>query len=407
VRILYVSPFLPWPHDHGGRIRSWQLLAGIREFHQVRVVAGVPHDDDGSGQKAMLAAGISTKVAPLALPGPRLTLPQRARKFFHLATNRSSLPGRFWSPALAALIGTEARDFDPDGVVLDQSFMGIYAPLLHSRPYLLSTYNLEGAVQKQRADTLPPGLSRRLALLEARRLLAFEAQVLRGARRAVACSEGDREALAALAPSTPVDLVANGVDLDESPLLPPPSFSPLRMAYLGSYEYPPNLEAARSLVEEVLPRVRLRAKAAEVLLIGRGCEHLPQAWRTLPGVTILGRVANVAEALRSASVLVFPLSYGGGSRLKIIEGMALGRPVVTTQAGMDGLSAVHQVHLLIGSDSGALAEEVLNLRDDRALRSRLLSEGRRLVEAQHGWKPLRIAFRESVERAFDAGRSPP
>jgi glycosyltransferase involved in cell wall biosynthesis len=301
---------------------------------------------------------------------------------------------------MTALITQSLKEHQPDGVILDQTFTGVYIPILSACPYVLSTYNVESQVLRDRARGLTPGIGRRLAELEAKRLAKFESQSMGMARRIIACSARDGEQLRLMGAPCPVDVIFNGVDLIATPLLRPPEFDPLRLAFVGSYEYPPNLAAAHVLVEEVWPRVKVDRPKAEVILIGRGEEHLPHSWSDRPGLRILGRVPKMLPALQDVSMLVFPLAYGGGSRLKILEGLASGRPVVTTKAGMEGLEVSGGRELLVGDTSEELARQILRLCQDPSLSQALRAAGRKFVETHHGWDHLRDQFRTSIETAF-------
>jgi glycosyltransferase involved in cell wall biosynthesis len=252
-------------------------------------------------------------------------------------------------------------------------------------------------------------MARALLRREIDALRRTEAALAERAAVTVAVSRHDAELLAALAPDARVAVVANGVDLASCALLPPPSLDPPRLLFLGSYDYAPNVAAASALALEVLPAVRQVAPGAEALLAGADRAGALDALAALPGVNILGRVASPADAHARASALVVPMRFGGGSRIKIIEAWALGRPVVATPQGAEGLDARDGEHLLLATDAAGFAAAIRRLRDEPGLAARLVDQGRRKAECDHDWKRLRERFRSVVEEAArppGIGRAP-
>ena len=400
VRLLYLSPFLPWPADHGGRIRAQQVLRAIQSEHDVHVICGVTDRDERQHQQEFRDATEQVTLVPVGTLSHRLSGRARFRKYLKLARGKSSLPSRFESAAMMEAVRSRVQSFEPEGIVVDQIWPCVHRSAFANLPFLISAHNVESEVLHRKAAHLGAGFLASMTRMEARRMRQWESQQFRNATRILSCAPTDQKLIQELAPQTPCDFVPNGFDLREVPVLPAPRLDPLRMAFVGSYDYGPNLDAARTLIIDVLPRVQARYPTAEVVLIGRGAESLPTDLVDRPGVLAVGRVESISQVLVDVSCLVFPISYGGGSRLKIIEGLALGRPVVTTGAGAEGLNIKDGQHYSGGESPEALADAVHRLTESPDLCRNLIEEARSFAMNHHDWSHLEGAIKACVRTAF-------
>ena len=179
-----------------------------------------------------------------------------------------------------------------------------------------------------------------------------------------------------------VVLVPNGTDTAAVPHGPPPGGATL--AYVGHYGYQPNAAAALELAAEVLPRVRADVPEADAAIVGR--DPTPALRGAAgPHVRVTGTVPDVLPHLRTARALVVPLRSGGGTRLKVLEALAAGVPVISTPLGVEGLDLRDGEHVLVGRSSADLAALAVRVIRDDALAARLSAAGRARVEAAYDW----------------------
>jgi glycosyltransferase involved in cell wall biosynthesis len=200
---------------------------------------------------------------------------------------------------------------------------------------------------------------------------------------AAVCATSDHDAAAFEAyGAREVVVVPNGVDTAAVPYRPPTDGAGL--LYVGHYGYQPNAAAANELAGEILPRVRERRPDATLELVGR---EPPAALVRRPpaGVRVTGAVPDVLAHLHAARVVVVPLRSGSGTRLKVLEAMAAGVPVVSTPLGVKGLEVRHGEEVLIGERAAELAELAARVAADDALARRLSAAGRALVERRYDW----------------------
>ncbi len=406
-RVLVTLPDVAWPLDGGKRLRCAGVLRGLAEVADVDVLVlfsraegdGAPFADDVSVRRWL-------RLAPPPLPLPRAAVRLvSARVPWMLAAQR-------WDEVRSRL----AQWADPDGYDLVW-----YGGLDHA-------VSLRGAVdapasvvdfddietQKWRAYLQQPvtSLAHRAERLQRRIELPLWAGVQRRAvadhDTVVVCSEEDAASLRATgAPS--VGVVPNTypdpgppVRVDGAPVGAVPGAEPVFLL-IGNFAVAANLDAARQLVEHVLPDLQRRVPTARVRIVGRsaGLVPVPAGAR---GLQVEERTDVRGELLDATAALV-PMRFGGGTRLKVLEAFAVGLPVVTSRLGGAGLGAVHGEHLLFGDTPGALAEGAARLVQEPELPARLAAAARALYLRDFAPSAATAAVAEVVEPLLQ-GRPP-
>jgi glycosyltransferase involved in cell wall biosynthesis len=224
----------------------------------------------------------------------------------------------------------------------------------------------------------------------------------------VTVSDVDRRIVEELAPGTATTVVPNGVDVVRvrPPVLDGRGAGRRPTAvFVGKMDYRPNVDGARWFTEEVLPLVRQRVPSFALTIVGRDPTPEVQALSGQDGVHVTGRVQSTTPFLHEASLAVVPLRAGSGSRLKVLEALAAGTPVVSTSLGVEGLQVDAGRHLLVADGAPAFAAAVADLLADPDRRARMAREGRRLVEERYGWREAVRTLASVHERTVDAHRS--
>ena len=240
---------------------------------------------------------------------------------------------------------TAIRNLRPGGwdVVLAELLWT--APLARCVPapcHVLNAHNVETLIARRTAEATPGRLKRAAATLEARGMRRDETRLVRQFDTVVVVSKTDRDHMQILAPHAPLEVIGNCVDTDALQLLPsPPAPAPVCL-FMGSPNYPPNAAAMEHFARQIFPRIRARFPDARFVAVGADPPpRLIELEKTMAGVRMAGYVDDILDAYREATQIVVPLLVGGGTRTKILEALALGRPVVSTTVGAEGLSLRH------------------------------------------------------------------
>jgi sugar transferase (PEP-CTERM/EpsH1 system associated) len=392
MRILYVTEKLPWPLDSGGNVRSFHVLRGLAAAHDVVVASGIERAADVDGASALRAQCRDLRTVMLE-PGSPL---RDAAVLASVALSRTPfLVARRHSAALRSLVRQVLREQGPfDAVHFNHLDACLYAgEVPRGVRKVLDAHNV---VTNQVGSTLRSErrLARRLVLArDLPRLAAWERDAAGAMDACLVCSEVDRDALRALGVARDGWVVPNGVDTayfhrGAAPADIAPDASP-QLVFVGTLDYDPCEQGVWHFCREILPRVRREVPGCTFAVVGRNpSARLRRLADAEPAVRLLGRVDDVRPTLHASAVAVVPLLAGSGTRLKILEAMAAGVPVVSTSIGAEGIALAPGLDALVADEPAAFAAAVLSLLRDPAGRALLAERGRRLVEGSYSWSAV-------------------
>jgi polysaccharide biosynthesis protein PslH len=286
-----------------------------------------------------------------------------------------------------------------DAVVADQLYMYPYVPEHCRTVTVLDAHNVESQRVASIAHAVPFSPRGVVARLQVGAVQAYEADAVRRVARVAAVSPEEAHHFEALAPGR-VDLVPNGVDCAQIRAHPDPGTR--GVLFLGSLDYSANVDAVAYLAREILPR--MRATDAEVIVVGSNPPSgLKRIVREAPfPISLVGFVHDVEPVFRQARLLAVPLRMGGGTRLKILEALARGTPVVSTSLGCAGLGLEPGRHLLVADEPAEFAGCVDRLLEDDDLCRQLAAEGRAAVERSYDWRDIGATFDRVLTLAADS-----
>ena len=403
LRILMTLPYFPYPTTSGGKLRAYGLLTALAARGHRITLLSLTKEMPSPEQQAHLSGLLERLVV----------MPRRSRTDPRTLLRAACSLRR---PAVAAVNGCDAaysaafeqllgEGFDVVHIDHSYAFEPFAAPLARRRvPFVLSEHNIESDVVAAQYQRFPPAL-RRIAQLDAARCRIWERDVLRAAACVVAVAEPDRRHFAALG-ARATALVVNSVDVAAHADVQP-DFSRPRALFIGNYEYSPNTDAVTWLCQDILPHVWASAPELEVTIAGHA---MPQAWAGQWGsdrLRFAGFVPSVTAAHAACSMFLAPLRMGGGSKLKVLEAMASGLPVVGTAQAMSGLDVTDGESFVGGESAEAFARGIVMLARDPATARRIGEAGRDYVAAHHSWQAaaaeLEQVFSGVLERT---GRGP-
>lgn len=390
LRILFVTPYLPSPARFGGQRRLHGLIAGLAASHEVSVISLVdPSEDQSESVRAteIYCRHVVTVPNHRYAAGPTT---KRLLQIWSLLSSRSyeRLVHREvgFDSALHALLAAERFDvvhfeFPHMAPARPRSASG----LATGPAFLLDEHNIEYDLARQVATAGRSALRRAYSAINWRKVHTEERGVWARFDGCTLTSARDEGMLLADAPETRTAVVPNGVDLDFFHRgVGAEERAPATLLFFGAIDYYPNTDAVLFFTREIFPLLRSRVPRVRLSIVGRRPPPPIIALRSAY-VDVTGGVEDVRPHLERASVVIVPLRIGGGTRLKILEALAMGKAVVSTSVGAEGLDVVPERDLLVADDPEQFAAQIKRLLDDPDLAARLGAAGRRLVEAQYSW----------------------
>ncbi len=400
MKILWLNAGLLLPLDKGGKLRTWHLMRHLALRHEISYLSFAE-----PGQTEADRTGMREVAAHL------VTIPRTDRAKgtagFYLDAGRYLADGvpygvakyrsAAYRAALEQLLSTGAFD----AIVCDFLPPVVNLPQHLPCPAILFTHNVEAEIWRRHAENASNPLSRFLMTQQWRRMLRFEQDALARFDLVLAVSDADRQTfnrLYAGALKTPAHVVQTGVD---TTYFAPMTDRPERRAHLvftGSMDWLPNEDGMLYFVRDILPRIRQVEPEATLSVIGRAPTPAVRRLASEAGIEVTGRVDDVRPHIAGGAVYVVPLRIGGGTRLKIFEAMAMGKAVVSTTVGAEGLPVTTGQNVVIADEPARFAQAVVHLIRDAESRRRIASEARRLVVDRYDWSAVAGDFEDALGR---------
>ena len=402
IKTLFLAPQVPWPLDVGSKIRTWNLLMSYAELGPVTLICYSQDERDAAAANALRASVATLEVLPLGqMPGSSGAVAQALHRWPRII--------RFFSrEAFTRAVSKLAMAQRFDVVHVERLFMseGIAALDASAAPLrVLDVDDLESAKARRDLAALPwrkPG--KWVRFLDYLKLRRYESRQLRRFHAALVCSDLDRAALAPRMAGGEAVTFRNGADLDAS--LRASTDDGRTLLFFGALDYGPNVDAALFLVREIWPRIRAAMPEARLHIAGKSPCAEVRALHNGNDVQVSGYVDDKAELFASVTATVVPIRSGGGTRIKILEAMAMGKVVVSTRIGCEGIDATDGENILFGDSADEFAQACLRALRDATLRERLASAGRDLVRRQYSWAAIRRDFSVRVRDAVERHRPP-
>jgi polysaccharide biosynthesis protein PslH len=388
VKILFVTPYLPGPPVFGGQRRTHGLMTALAREHEVSLVALVDGHRDLSAGLAD-AHGFCKQVVVVEDQLRHASgLQKRVMQLGSILSRHSWEQLQHLRPALQRALDTHLAQHHYDAINVEFCFMGGYRfPVPRQGPtrtaLVLDEHNVEYDILRRTARATR--FDRRV--YNAVNYPKLEREELRAWRKfdgTVFTSERDARVAAEALPGLRSEVIPNGVDVDTFRPHEGDLEAPQTLLFFGAINYFPNTDALQFFVRQVLPLVLRSHPNAVLRIVGPGVP--PEIAALASGhVQVVGFVDDLRTEIARATVVLAPLRIGGGTRLKIIEAMGVGRPVVATSLGAEGIDVRNEHDVLIADEPEALASAIGRLLDDPSLRRKLGSAARDTALARYSW----------------------
>ena len=398
MKILFLSPTVPFPLTDGGRIRVFNLLKQIAQRSDVTLLALETQPTDAEGVAQLQQLGIRVHLVPNAPMLPRVSFGTLLNAFFKrqpITVARYDIPA--YRQKIRELVATEIFD-----LVHYEMFHTAQFHTETDLPRVLSQQNVDSAIwQRLCSETANPFY--KCAYWTQQRAFQRYERVLSPKFDAVTCTSdidaavfqqhcaeyGSRHSGRGLQPRCRplIEIIPNGVDVTHYQ----PDFTdeaPVHLIYIGSMDWYPNEDAVAFFVEEVLPQIQVSVPEVKFSIVGGNPASRVQKLAEREGVVVTGRVPEIKPYFAEATVFVVPLRIGSGTRLKILEALAMGKAIVSTAVGAEGLDLKDGEEICIADEPTAFADAVTRLLKDPSLRRRIGESGRVRVEQDYDWRSI-------------------
>ena len=396
MRILFLSPTVPFPLTDGGRIRVFNLLKQVATKNDVTLLALETQPTDAEGVAQLQQLGIRVHLVPNAQTLPPVSFGTLLKAFLKrqpITVARYDLPA--YRQKFKELIATGTFD-----LVHYEMFHTAQFHIEARLPSVLSQQNVDSAIWRRLcSETINPFYkfaywTQQLSFQRYERILSPKFD-------AVTCtSDIDAAVFQRHCTKNIIEIIPNGVDVTHYL----PDFSaetPAHLIYIGSMDWYPNEDAVDFFADEVLPQIQERVPDVRFSIVGGNPSARVQKLAERKGVVVTGRVPEIKPYFAEATVFVVPLRIGSGTRLKILEALAMGKAIVSTSVGAEGLDLKDGEEIFIADEPTGFAEAVTRLLTDASLRRRIGENGRARVERDYDWRSIGEKLHQLYTKILD------
>lgn len=379
MKILMLTPYLPYPPSSGGQTRSYNLIKNLSRKHGITLFSLIKDDSEKKHLPELKKYCKKVKVFK------RSKSPWTLRNI--LNTGFSPYPFL----VIRNLVPQERKAIEKE--LSMEKFDLIHAETFYVMPHipktkipiLLVDQTIEYLVYKHYVEEQAPFLLRPLLSIDVAKLKHWETHFWKVADTVVAMSDSDKEAMRNLVPKLDVDIVPNGIDEEFFTQKKSYKDKTPKVLYVGNFKWMQNEEAALVLINKVWPRIKTKIKKAKLWIVGM---NITEDIKTHKGndIEITEGIPDIRDAYLNSSVLVTPIKGPGGTRLKILEAMASGLPVVTTSVGAEGLGVKHGKHAFISDSWKGLSKYAIEVINDPKKAKIMGRNARKFVEKNYTWK---------------------
>ncbi len=397
MRLLFLAPVVPWPLTQGRNLRNFHLLRILAERHEVELLCG----SFDAGQ-----SDLPPEVAALVEFGEVVAWPERplATRLLDMGRSMPDIWQAYASETLVdcVLARHATKPFDCVHVA-GFEMMGTWNRVRHRLaariPYVLDEHNIEyslrESMQADEALSVADVPYRIYNHLQTRRTRHHETGAWQRAWHVSTVSPEDRNQVLEHVPAHRVSLVPNCLDIRALPQVERNSVRPHSLLFMGKMDYRPNVAGVTWFCREAMPMLRERFPDASFTILGRDPSAHVRALNDMPGVTVTGFVESLVPYLEQAATFIVPLFQGGGTRFKVLEALAAGIPLVSTNQGIAGLPLENGMHCLLADNPNDLVTAIARTWTEPDPAWSRVANGKRLVETRFDWSAIAPAL-ESI-----------
>ena len=394
MKVLMLTPYLPFPPFSGGQTRSYNLIKNLSKKHEITLFSLIKDDEEKKNIKELEKY---CKVRVFKRSKTPWTLRNILKTGFGLYP---FLVIRNLVPEEREAVAQELSRQKYDLIHAETFYVMPHIPATNI-PILMVEQTIEYSVYKHFVEDQAPFFIRPLLWIDVLKLKYWETKIWKRADKVVAMSDSDRKSMISLVPNLKIDIVPNGIDVEYFSKEKLEVKGRPKVLYVGNFKWLQNVEAAQVLLREVFPKILKKVPDAKLWIVG---QYIPDEIKAKAGkdIQITEAIPDMRDAYLNSSVLVTPIKGPGGTRLKILEAMASALPVVTTSVGAEGLNVVNGKHALISDNMDRLAELAAEVIKDKKMAKKLGDSAREFVIENYRWQisadRLDNIYKEAVKK---------
>ncbi len=395
MNILIVATNIPSP-TWGASSRNYYLLKALANKHRVSLLALSTQTEKSEMNDFSLLKGLVSMAQIVPLKPSK----KRWQQLIDLLSRKSYVMNSHTLIEIQSAIDELCAQNDYDLILFETVLIANYR-LPRTVKKVIDQHNIEYELHRRTFKHETARLRKWYSWLESSHLKPIELGLCRKADLVLVTSEREQQKLHALLPEAQIEVVPNGVNIQQFNGVEEVEEVPNRIIFTGTMDYYPNIDAVLYFAQQCWPLIQEQVPDATWQIVGKNPSAEIQSLALTPGITVTGTVADVSPYLASAAVAIAPLHIGSGTRLKILEALAMRKAVVTTSVGCEGLAVEGVKHLLIADRPEKFAQAVIQLLKDPELRTKLGNAGRALVEAKYSWEYCGAQLLQAIETHFE------
>ncbi len=391
MKILIFSPIFPFPPDSGARIRIFNMIKILSKNHGIVLLTQADPEKDITSELEKYCQEVEA-VHVSSVKGFK-------NLFARIKSLISSCP-HITSREIQSSIKKILKKHNFDLVQFERLYLGPYHSLFGKLPTILDEFDVDSIVYKRKLIYESNPLKKFRIFIQWMRTAGYEKRMIPQFKKVIVASERDMEILQDISSDINVSVVSNGVDLE---YFKPEDYriESNSLFFTGLMSYAPNVDAMLYFYEETFPLIRKKIPDIRLYIMGA---NPPEAIRNLSkieNIIVTDYMGDMRPLVNKCKICIVPIRIGGGTRLKILEAMAMRKPVISTSVGAEGLDISPSENIIIADDPQDFANKTVELLRDSELRKRIIQGGRRLVESKYTWEAsvqkLEALYEELIE----------
>jgi sugar transferase (PEP-CTERM/EpsH1 system associated) len=388
MNILFITKELPYPPDSGFRNRTFHLIKGLASRHKVSLVC--------FGDKNVKLDGISPYCVTIEQVGPH----KKDKTVWKLLLSLFcpypySVTSRF-NPNMKAKVEGLLRSQHFDLFICDSIYQALHMPDT-SIFKVITEHNIESSIMLRYARVEKNPLIKLGVWIEFLKMRVYEHATWKKFDLCLVCSDAEKHELQKRIPMQKADVIPNGVDLGYFTNTTTEVKKHL-LVYVGQMNWRPNIDAVVYFLKEMYPHIKADVPDVSFSIVGNNPPEEIKKLAQEIGANTTGYVPDTRPFVSQAEVFVVPLRIGGGTRLKILEAMAMGKAIVSTSIGCEGIGATHEKNILIADSREDFAKSVIRIFNDTTLRDNLGRAARKFVEENYSWENIGQRLNTIIEQ---------